>query len=122
MIEADFVVRNVGLLATLAGGAPRLAAAMGDLAAIEDAALASRSGRIVFAGKAADLDATVSLSRDASVLDAEGGAVLPGFVDAHTHLAFAGDRDAEIRARRSVIVPARTSSARSTRAAASAIA
>ncbi len=99
MIEADFVVRGIGLLATLAGGAPRLAAAMGDLAAIEDAALASRSGRIVFAGKAADLDATVSLSRDASVLDAEGGAVLPGFVDAHTHLAFAGDRDAEIRAR-----------------------
>jgi imidazolonepropionase len=32
-------------------------------------------------------------------LDAAGGAVLPGFVDAHTHLAFAGDRDDEIRRR-----------------------
>src|SRR6185436_19358002 len=30
---------------------------------------------------------------------AEGGAVLPGFVDAHTHLAFAGDREDEIRRR-----------------------
>lgn len=99
MIEADFVVRNVGLLATLAGPAPRIGAAMGDLAAIEDAALACSAGRIVFAGKAADLAAVVSLSRDASVLDAGGGVVLPGFVDAHTHLAFAGDRDAEIRAR-----------------------
>jgi imidazolonepropionase len=33
------------------------------------------------------------------VLDAEGAAVVPGFVDAHTHLAFAGDRDDEIRRR-----------------------
>ena len=99
MIEADFVVRNVGLLATLAGRAPRVGSAMGDLAAIEDAALAAAAGRIVFAGKAADLDAAVTLASGASVLDAEGGALLPGFVDAHTHLAFAGDRDAEIRAR-----------------------
>jgi imidazolonepropionase len=32
-------------------------------------------------------------------VDAAGGAVLPGFVDAHTHLAYAGDRDEEIRRR-----------------------
>ena len=99
MIEADFVVRNVAVLVTLAGRAPRLGEALGDLAAVEDAALAARAGRIVFAGKAAALDGELALSAGASVLDAEGGAVLPGFVDAHTHLAFAGDRDAEIRAR-----------------------
>ena len=38
-------------------------------------------------------------ARDAVVLDAEGAAVVPGFVDAHTHIAFAGDRDDEIRRR-----------------------
>jgi imidazolonepropionase len=32
-------------------------------------------------------------------IDARGAAVIPGFVDAHTHLAYAGDRDDEIRAR-----------------------
>ena len=37
--------------------------------------------------------------RGATTLDAGGGAVVPGFVDAHTHLAFAGDRDDEIRRR-----------------------
>src|SRR4029079_14474793 len=35
----------------------------------------------------------------APILDADGSVVLPGFVDAHTHLAFAGDRDGEIRQR-----------------------
>jgi imidazolonepropionase len=41
----------------------------------------------------------VTLAPDAQVLDAEGAAVVPGFIDPHTHLAFAGDRDDEIRRR-----------------------
>jgi imidazolonepropionase len=44
-------------------------------------------------------ESAVALSPGAGELDAEGGAVVPGFVDAHTHLAFAGDRDDEIRRR-----------------------
>ena len=32
-------------------------------------------------------------------IDAGGGAVIPGFVDSHTHLVFAGDRAAEFEAR-----------------------
>jgi imidazolonepropionase len=99
MIAADFVLRNAGTMATLAGGAPRLGAALGRLAVLEGAALAAREGRIVWVGSDADLDRAVAPSPDASIVDADGAAVIPGFVDAHTHIAFAGDRDEEIRRR-----------------------
>jgi imidazolonepropionase len=96
---ADLVVRNISRLVTLAGPAPRLRERMRDLAIVEDAALAAFEGRIVYAGPERDLSGAVLAERDAVELDAAGGAVLPGLVDSHTHLAFAGDRDDEIRRR-----------------------
>ena len=91
----DLVVRNIGRLATLAGPAPRIGPALSDLQIVEDAAVAVSEGRITFAGPDADLP----VGPAARTVDAGGGAVLPGFVDGHTHLVFAGDRDEEIRQR-----------------------
>jgi imidazolonepropionase len=91
----DLVVRNIGVLATLAGPAPRTGAAMSDLAIVEKAAVAASGGRVTYAGPEAALPAGPA----ARTLDAAGAAVVPGFVDAHTHLVFAGDRDEEIRQR-----------------------
>jgi imidazolonepropionase len=99
MIAADFAVRRIGLLATLAGPVPRTGASMRDLGPRRDMALASAGERIAWVGPEADFDAAVSLRPGAEALDAGGGAVVPGFVDPHTHLAFAGDRDDEIRRR-----------------------
>jgi imidazolonepropionase len=99
MTPADFAVRRIGRLATLAGPAPRTGAALRDLGLIEDAAVAAAAGRLVYVGPDRGLDASVALSADAVVLDAAGAAAVPGFVDGHTHLAFAGDRDDEIRRR-----------------------
>jgi imidazolonepropionase len=99
MTPADLVVRNIGRLATLAGATPRTGAGLRDLAIVEAAAVAAHQGRIVYAGSEAGLAAAVAPVPGAAVLDAEGAAVVPGFVDAHTHLAFAGDRDEEIRRR-----------------------
>src|SRR5438034_11646297 len=99
MTPADLVVRNIGCLATLAGPAPRTGAGLRDLALVEAVAVASQRGRIVYAGPEAGLPAAVALEPGTTVLDAEGAAVVPGFVDAHTHLAFTGDRDGEIRRR-----------------------
>lgn len=99
MIAADFALRNAGLMLTLAGAAPRTGRALSELAPRPRAALAARAGRIVWVGPDAELDAAVALSPQAVVLDARGAAVLPGFVDAHTHLAYAGDRDDEVRRR-----------------------
>jgi imidazolonepropionase len=99
MTTADFVVRNIGRLATLAGPSPRVGASLAEIGLVENAALASSAGRIVFAGPEKLLAATVEALGEAVVLDAEGAAVVPGLVDAHTHIAFAGDRDEEIRQR-----------------------
>ena len=99
LIQADFIVRNIGLLATLRGPVPRLGGALRDLGLVERAAVAAAGGRIVWCGPETDLARAVAIAPSASVLDARGGAVVPGLVDAHTHLAFAGDRDDEIQKR-----------------------
>ena len=95
MIAADFAVRRIGLLATLRGPIPRVGPHLRDLGMIQDAALAAAEGRIVWVGADAELAARVEVAGE-HVLDAAGAAVVPGFVDAHTHLAFAGHRDDEI--------------------------
>lgn len=99
MIEADFLVRDAGRLVTLAGPAPRRGAAARELAIVEDGALAARDGRIVWVGRDDELSSEVRPLPQAYVLDAAGRAVLPGFVDAHTHVVFAGERDDEIARR-----------------------
>src|SRR5207247_3634138 len=60
-----------------------------------DAAVAMDGDRVVWAGPGSAIPDGVVGPR----LDAGGGAVLPGFVDAHTHLVFAGDRTEEFDAR-----------------------
>ena len=96
---ADFLIHNISELLTCAGAAPKRGAQQGDAGAIEDAAIASRGGTIVFVGTDADWKRDGSLTPDAVVVDAARGAVVPGFVDPHTHVIFAGDRRAELRRR-----------------------
>jgi imidazolonepropionase len=62
---------------------------------LRDAAVATDGDAVVWAGRRASIPDGISGPR----LDVEGRAVLPGFVDAHTHLVFAGDRTAEFDAR-----------------------
>jgi imidazolonepropionase len=72
---------------------------MRDVGLRSNAAVAAAAGRIVWVGGESAFDAAVSLAPGAESLDAAGAAAVPGLVDAHTHLAFAGDRDDEIRRR-----------------------
>jgi imidazolonepropionase len=62
---------------------------------LRDVAVATEADRIVWVGPRASVPEGVEGPR----LDVDGRAVLPGFVDAHTHLVFAGDRTAEFDAR-----------------------
>jgi len=95
MIRADLVVRGIGELATPRGHAPATAADLGRVAVIRDAAVACAGEDIVFVGPERDLAEAVEPSPGAVTVDADGGTVLPGFVDAHTHLPFAGWRERE---------------------------
>ena len=97
MKPADLIIRNVRQLFTCA--APPAQGSGGAAIGIADGAIASLDGRIVFAGAAADLDAAVSAAPGAQTVDAREYAVVPGFVDAHTHAVFAGDRREELRRR-----------------------
>ena len=99
MLHADFLIRNAREILTCAGPAPLAGSRQADVSAIAGASLAARDGRIVFVGTAADTDEHVTLLPGATVVDATDQAVVPGFVDAHTHAVFAGDRRAELRRR-----------------------
>ena len=91
-------VVNIGQLVTLAGPArPRAGAELHELGIIADAALLVEDGRVLAVGKYAELKGLIPAG--AAVVDAEGGCVTPGFVDAHTHLVFAGNRAAEFEQR-----------------------
>ncbi|WP_314174555.1 imidazolonepropionase [Streptomyces winkii] len=67
----------------------------GPLGLVEDAAVVLDGDRVAWVGPAADAPAADS------AYDADGRAVLPGFVDSHSHLLFGGDRTAEFNARMS---------------------
>jgi len=82
-----------------AGPAPRRGRAQADAGSHPRAVVASRDGTIVFVGDEAEWRRAGRLTADALVVDARGGAVVPGFVDAHTHVVFAGDRRDELRRR-----------------------
>lgn len=96
--EVDLLVINVGELVTMAGG-PRTGAQLRDVAAIKGGALAAYQGEIVDIGTAEEVLARVQTGPTTRVIDARGRAVIPGFVDPHTHLCFAGDRSEEFAQR-----------------------
>ena len=98
-LEADFLIRNAAEVLTCAGPAPRVARAQADAGSRPHAIVAAHEGRIVFVGAEDEWQRTGRLGPGAVVLDAHGGAVVPGFVDAHTHAIFAGDRRDELRRR-----------------------
>jgi imidazolonepropionase len=94
----DLVVVNCRQLVTLAGPArARSGAEMRELGIVPDGALVARGGRILKVGTRAEIEREIA--PDAEIVDAGGRIVLPGFVDAHTHPVFAGNRADEFEER-----------------------
>jgi len=98
-VLADFLIRNTSEVLTCAGAAPFIGRRQADADSQPRAVVASREGTIVFVGSESDWRRDGALTKDAVVVDAGAGAVVPGFVDPHTHVVFAGDRRDELRRR-----------------------
>ena len=100
--EADLLIRRARLLtlAPLKEERPRTGPSAGDVGAIDDGWLAVRDG-VIAAGGHGDAWERLELTADATVVDAGGAVVMPGFVDPHTHLCYAGQRWDEFTTRKS---------------------
>jgi len=97
-VSGSLAVVNIGQLVTLTGPArPRVGAELRELGIVTNAALMIDDGIITAAGPYAELRSAIS-SR-IPIVDAQGCCVTPGFVDAHTHIVFAGNRAAEFEQR-----------------------
>ena len=94
MIEADLVVHGIGQLVTC-----EPTQGEGPLGLLEHAAVAARDGQIVWVGPTSRWQGRLELMPEAVIVDAHGRCVLPGFVDAHSHLLWTGSRADEFAAR-----------------------
>ena len=99
MIPADLLIEHADLIATCAGPAPRRGPAQREITPLRDSVVAAREGIITYVGPRVGLADRVELARGATRIDARGCTLLPGFVDPHTHVVFAGDRRGELQRR-----------------------
>jgi imidazolonepropionase len=93
--SVDLLIHSAAQLLTLAGP-PQRGPALGKLGIIRNGAVAIQDGEILAVGQNKDLR---DQYRGERTIDASGCVVLPGFIDPHTHLVWAGDRAGEFEMR-----------------------
>jgi imidazolonepropionase len=96
--EIELLIENAEELITLRGGSqnPLLGEQMSNLGIIKNGSVAVNEGKIVAVGKTREIKAKFEARK---TVNAEGELVMPGFVDPHTHLVFAGSREEEFEMR-----------------------
>jgi imidazolonepropionase len=94
----DLLIHNASQICVVPAmeGGPQRGAALGTLAIVEDGAVAVREGLIVAVGQSDSIRARYHARQE---IDAAGAAIVPGLVDPHTHLVWAGERAAEFEMR-----------------------
>src|SRR5712672_916348 len=86
----SLAVLHASQLVTLTGPKrPRVGTELSSLGIIRAGGMLIRDGQIESVGPSAEIEKDIG---DGEIVDAEGRIVMPGFVDAHTHLVFAGNR------------------------------
>lgn len=97
-VSPDLLVHSARQLLSLASPeGPRRGRAMGELGLIQDGAVAIQGDRVVRVGNSREVLAAAGTG--SKLIDASGKVVMPGFVDPHTHVVFAGDRASEFEMR-----------------------
>ncbi|HEX2622512.1 MAG TPA: hypothetical protein VHL11_20270, partial [Phototrophicaceae bacterium] len=96
MTHVNFIIHSAAQLIPCAGNQPLRGDTMRSLQIIADGAVAIQDGIIVAVGSSADIRARYTADHS---LAAQGKAVIPGFVDPHTHVVYAGDRVDEFERR-----------------------
>lgn len=95
MRSVDLLIADSRQLLTCKGRIPKRKKALQELGLVEKGWIASYKGRIVFVGEEKNFRKEFRLEDNAIKIEASGFVALPGFVDAHTHLPFAGTREEE---------------------------
>ena len=93
--KVDLIIKNASELLTLS---PAFKEESG-LGIIRNGALAVKNGKIVWIGKTNELSKSWVLKRNGKEIDATGKVVIPGLIDSHTHIIFAGSRENEFEQR-----------------------
>ena len=88
-MQADLIVHSAAQLVTCASPNPKRGPAMREVGSLKGGAVAVKDGRIVAVGDSKEILAKYEA---AELVDASGKAVCPGFVDAHTHVVYGGER------------------------------
>jgi imidazolonepropionase len=95
----DLLIHNLSEVATPEGSAPLRGAEQRRVRRISGAEVVCRAGRIVFVGSPEERRRQFGEMPEAERLDGQGGTLIPGLVDPHTHLPWAGSREEEFAAR-----------------------
>ena len=98
-MNGNMIIKNAAELVTCSGFSAKKGKEMADLRIIEDGAVIIKEGLIETVGQTGNIEKQFKKSgadhSDFDIIDARGKAVLPGFVDSHTHLVFGGYRAEE---------------------------
>ncbi len=97
-MKADLLITNANQLVTAVGASdrPKIKHELADLEVIPDGAVAAAGEHILWVGPTRDLDKYLEAGPSTRKINARGKTVLPGLVDPHTHLVFAGSREHEL--------------------------
>jgi imidazolonepropionase len=95
----DLLIHNLSEVATPEGSAPLRGAEQRRVRRLAGAEVVCRAGRIAFVGSPEERRRQFGEMPEAERLDGQGGTLIPGFVDPHTHLPWAGSREEEFAAR-----------------------
>ncbi len=94
-MSGGLLIRNIKELLTLSSSITDPSG----LGIIQNGAVAIREGKIFWIGKTEEVPKALIPTRNEEVIDATGKVVMPGLIDAHTHLIFGGSRENEFEQR-----------------------